>query len=37
MILSYSGWQWVCKNPIQGLTPPAIEQLEKIKVPVRIE
>ena len=36
MILSYSGWQWVHKNPIQGLTPPAIEQLDRIKVPVLI-
>jgi pimeloyl-ACP methyl ester carboxylesterase len=36
MILSYSGWQWVNKNPMQGLTPPAIDQLEKIKVPVLI-
>jgi pimeloyl-ACP methyl ester carboxylesterase len=36
MILSYSGWQWVHKNPIQSLTPPAIDQLEKIKVPVLI-
>jgi pimeloyl-ACP methyl ester carboxylesterase len=36
MILSYSGWQWVNKNPVQGLTPPAIEQLEKINVPVLI-
>ncbi|HET7001877.1 MAG TPA: alpha/beta hydrolase [Puia sp.] len=36
MILSYSGWQWVHKNPMQGLTPPAIEQLQKIKVPVLI-
>lgn len=36
MILSYSGWQWAHKNPIQGLTPPAIEQLEKIKMPVLI-
>jgi len=36
MILSYSGWQWIHKNPIQGLTPPAIERLEQIKVPVLI-
>ena len=36
MILSYSGWQWVHKNPILGLAPPAIEQLEKIKLPVLI-
>jgi pimeloyl-ACP methyl ester carboxylesterase len=36
MVLSYSGWHWVNKNPIQGLTPPAIQQLEQIKVPVLI-
>lgn len=36
MILSYSGWLWMHKNPIQGLTPPAIEQLEKIRIPVLI-
>jgi pimeloyl-ACP methyl ester carboxylesterase len=36
MLLSYSGWQWVHKNPIQGLTPPAIQQLGNIKIPVLI-
>lgn len=36
MILSYSGWQWTHKNPIHGLSPPAIEQLSKINVPVLI-
>ncbi len=36
MILSYSGWHWVNKNPILGLTPPAIQQLEQIKLPVLI-
>jgi len=36
MISSYSGWQWVHKNPILGLNPPSIEQLNKIKVPVLI-
>jgi 3-oxoadipate enol-lactonase len=36
MVLSYSGWQWVHKNTIQVLTPPAIEQLKKIRVPVLI-
>jgi pimeloyl-ACP methyl ester carboxylesterase len=36
MILSYSGWQWIHKNPIQGLTPPAIQQLDQIKMPVLI-
>jgi 3-oxoadipate enol-lactonase len=36
MVSSYSGWQWVHKNPIQGLTPPAIEQLNRINVPVLI-
>ena len=36
MILSYSGWNWTHKNPILGLTPPAIEQLDKIKIPVLI-
>jgi 3-oxoadipate enol-lactonase len=36
MVLSYSGWQWIHKNPIQGLTPPAIQQLDQINVPVLI-
>jgi pimeloyl-ACP methyl ester carboxylesterase len=36
MILSYSGWQWTHKNPIQGLTPPALQRLDQIKVPVLI-
>jgi Predicted hydrolases or acyltransferases (alpha/beta hydrolase superfamily) len=36
MLLSYSGWQWLHKNPVQGLIPPAIEQLDKIKAPVLI-
>ena len=36
MILSYSGWQWIHRNPIHGLSPPAIEQLGQIKVPVLI-
>ena len=36
MVLSYSGWQWTHKNPIKGLTPPAIQQLDQIKVPVLI-
>lgn len=36
MIFSYSGWQWTHKNPIQGLTPPAIEQLKQIRIPVLI-
>ena len=36
MVYSYSGWQWVHKNPIHGLIPPAIEQLKEIKIPVLI-
>jgi 3-oxoadipate enol-lactonase len=36
MALSYSGWQWLHKNPVQGLIPPAIEQLDQIKAPVLI-
>ena len=36
MIFSYSGWQWTHKNPIQGLNPPAIAQLTRIKIPVLI-
>ena len=36
IILSYSGWQWTHKNPIHGLSPPAIQQLDQIKVPVLI-
>jgi pimeloyl-ACP methyl ester carboxylesterase len=36
MILSYSGWQWIHRNPVHGLSPPAIGQLSQIKVPVLI-
>lgn len=36
MVLSYSGWQWTHKNPIQGLIPPAIQRLDEIEVPVLI-
>ena len=36
MILSYSGWQWIHKNPIESLTPPALQRLNQIKVPVLI-
>jgi len=36
MILSYSGWQWLHNNPIEGLTPPAIQQLQQIKAPTLI-
>jgi 3-oxoadipate enol-lactonase len=36
MVMSYSGWHWVNKNPIINLTPPAIEQLQKITMPCLI-
>ncbi len=35
-VLSYSGWHWINKNPIKILAPPAIEQLQKIKLPALI-
>lgn len=36
MVMSYSGWHWINKNPIVNLSPPAIEQIHKIAVPVLI-
>ena len=36
MVMSYSGWHWINKNPIINLTPPAIEQLHKLSVPALI-
>lgn len=36
MVLSYSGWQWLHKNPATMLNPVAIEQLDRIQVPVLI-
>jgi 3-oxoadipate enol-lactonase len=36
MVLSYSGWHWVNKNPVQFLSPPAIQRLAEIEVPVLI-
>jgi pimeloyl-ACP methyl ester carboxylesterase len=36
MILSYSGWLWLNKNPIKSLYPTSIQQLNRITVPVLI-
>jgi 3-oxoadipate enol-lactonase len=36
ILMSYSGWHWVNKNPVRNLTPPAFEQLEKIKLPTLV-
>ncbi len=36
MVMSYSGWHWINKNPIINLTTPSIEQLQKISVPALI-
>jgi 3-oxoadipate enol-lactonase len=36
MVLSYSGWHWINKNPIVNLMPPAIEQLHKLTMPALI-
>jgi len=36
MVLSYSGWQWMNKNPITTLVPEAIHQLDRVNVPVLI-
>ncbi len=33
MVMTYSGWHWVNKNPIVNLSPPAMEQLQKITMP----
>jgi pimeloyl-ACP methyl ester carboxylesterase len=35
-VMSYSGWHWLNKNPVKNLTPPAMEQLQKIDVPTLI-
>ncbi len=34
--MSYSGWHWINKNPIRNLTPPALEQLQKLTMPCLI-
>lgn len=36
MLMSYSGWHWINKNPVNGLNPPAIEQLQNLVVPTLI-
>jgi 3-oxoadipate enol-lactonase len=36
MVMSYSGWHWANSNPIKNLIPPAIEQLQKLKMPCLI-
>jgi 3-oxoadipate enol-lactonase len=36
MIMSYSGWHWINKNPVRGLHPPAIEQMQDLVVPTLI-
>lgn len=36
MLMSYSGWHWTNKNPVRILTPPAIEQLQKLTMPALI-
>jgi 3-oxoadipate enol-lactonase len=36
MVMTYSGWHWINKNPIVNLTPPAIEQLHKLAMPALI-
>jgi 3-oxoadipate enol-lactonase len=33
MVMSYSGWHWIHKNPIKNLVPPAIEQLQNLTMP----
>jgi 3-oxoadipate enol-lactonase len=36
IVMSYSGWHWINKNPIRNLTPPALEQLQKLRMPCLI-
>ncbi len=36
IVMSYSGWLWTNKNPAITITPPAIEQLHKLAMPVLI-
>jgi 3-oxoadipate enol-lactonase len=36
MVNSYSGWQWLNKNPWVALDPPACHRLEKIRVPAMV-
>jgi 3-oxoadipate enol-lactonase len=36
MVTSYSGWHWTNKNPATTVIPPAIEQLQKLTMPVLI-
>ncbi len=36
MLMSYSGWHWINKNPVKGLHPPALEQVQNLVVPTLI-
>lgn len=36
MVMSYSGWHWLNKNPVKSLNPPAIEQIKNLTVPALI-
>src|SRR4029077_5446788 len=36
MVMSYSGWNWLNKNPVKSLNPPAIEQIKNLTVPTLI-
>lgn len=36
MVMYYSGWHWINKNPIVNLTPSAIEQIHKLAMPALI-
>ena len=36
IVMSYSGWHWINKNPAKGLNPPAIEQLQDLATPTLI-
>ena len=36
MVLSYSGWHWINKNPVLPFSPASIKQLDKIISPTLI-
>lgn len=36
MVETYSGWHWINDNPVRGAQPPAIQQLETLRVPTLV-
>jgi pimeloyl-ACP methyl ester carboxylesterase len=36
MVETYSGWHWINNDPVRGAQPPAIQQLETLRVPTLV-